>query len=118
VETRNPPEAASQNPADAEERKKALEQRRYRLLALATELERGSVVHHRVLRVNELNYLRDQAIKELRSQAKLPSGPKTLPGPKQINGSSGRAPCESLKMRKLCRLCGRDLHASMTLLPI
>ena len=68
-------------PEDAEERKKALEQRRSRLLALATELERGSIVHHRVLRVNELNYLRDQAIKELRSQAKLPSGPKTLPGP-------------------------------------
>jgi periplasmic protein TonB len=76
-----PPEAASENPADAEERRMALEQRRYRLLALATELERGSVVHHRVLRVNELNYLRDQAIKELRSQAKLPSGPKILPGP-------------------------------------
>lgn len=76
-----PPEAASQNPADAEERKRALEQRRSRLLALATELERGSIVHHRVLRVNELNYLRDQAIKELRSQAKLPSGPKILPGP-------------------------------------
>jgi periplasmic protein TonB len=76
-----PPEAASQNAADAEERKKALEQRRSRLLELVTELERGSIVHHRVLRVNELNYLRDQAIKELRSQAKLPSGPKTLPGP-------------------------------------
>jgi protein TonB len=76
-----PPEAASQNPADAEERKKALEQQRSRLLALATELERGSIVHHRVLRVNELNYLRDQAIKELRSQAKLSSGPKVLPGP-------------------------------------
>lgn len=76
-----PPEAASENPADAEERKRALEERRFRLLALATELERGSIVHHRVLRVNELNYLRDQAIKELRSQAKLPSGPKILPGP-------------------------------------
>ncbi len=76
-----PPEAASQNAAEAEERKGVLEQRRSRLLALATELERGSVVHHRVLRVNELNYLRDQAIKELRSQAKLPSGPRTLPGP-------------------------------------
>lgn len=76
-----PPEASLQNAADAEDRKKAIEQRRSSLLALATELERGSIVHHRVLRVNELNYLRDQAIKELRSQAKLPSGPKPLPGP-------------------------------------
>jgi protein TonB len=77
----NPPEMSPQNAADAEERKKAIEQKRSRLLALATELEGGNIVHHRVLRVNELNYLRDQAIKELRSQAKLPSGPKTLPGP-------------------------------------
>jgi protein TonB len=76
-----PPQASVESAEDAEERRKALEQRRSRLLALATELERGSVVHHRVLRVNELNYLRDQAIKELRSQAKLPSGPKPLPGP-------------------------------------
>ena len=46
-----------------------LEQRRSRLLALATELERGSIVHRRALRVNELTQLRDQAINELRSQA-------------------------------------------------
>ncbi|MGD0932227.1 MAG: energy transducer TonB [Candidatus Korobacteraceae bacterium] len=77
----NPPEMSAQNAQDAEERKKAIEERRSRLSALATELESGSIVHHRVLRVNELNYLRDQAIKELRSQVKLPSGPKTLPGP-------------------------------------
>jgi protein TonB len=77
----NPPEMSPQNAQDAEERKKAIEQKRTRLLSLATELERGSIVHHRVLRVNELNYLRDQAIKELRSQVKLPSGPRTLPGP-------------------------------------
>ena len=77
----NPPEMSAQNAQDAEERKKAIEERRSRLSALAIELESGSIVHHRVLRVNELNYLRDQAIKELRSQAKLPSGPKTLPGP-------------------------------------
>ena len=77
----NPPELSPQNAQDAEERKKAIEQKRTRLLSLATELERGSIVHHRVLRVNELNYLRDQAIKELRSQVKLPSGPRILPGP-------------------------------------
>src|ERR1039458_6671708 len=34
-----------------------LEQRRSRLLALATELERGSIVHRRALRVSELNQL-------------------------------------------------------------
>jgi hypothetical protein len=59
---------------------RALEQLRSRLLALATELERGSIVHRRAFRVNQLNQLRDEAIKELRSQAKL-EGPPTLPGP-------------------------------------
>ena len=58
-----------------------LEQRRSRLLALATELERGSIVHRRALRVNELNQLRDQAIDELRSQARPEGTPQTLPGP-------------------------------------
>ena len=47
----NPPELSPQNAQDAEERKKAIEQKRTRLLSLATELERGSIVHHRVLRV-------------------------------------------------------------------
>ncbi|MFI5116232.1 MAG: TonB family protein [Terriglobales bacterium] len=58
-----------------------LEQRRSRLLALATELERGSIVHRRALRVNELNQLRDQAIDELRSQAGPEGAPPPLPGP-------------------------------------
>ena len=60
---------------------RALEQLRSRLLALATELERGSIVHRRALRVNELNRLREQAINELRSQAALDGAPQTLPGP-------------------------------------
>jgi protein TonB len=60
---------------------RALEQLRSRLLALATELERGSIVHRRALRVNELNRLREQAINELRSQAGLKGAPQTLPGP-------------------------------------
>jgi hypothetical protein len=60
---------------------RTLEQLRSRLLALATELERGSIVHRRALRVNELNQLRDQAINELRSQARLEGAPQTLPGP-------------------------------------
>ena len=60
---------------------KAQEERRSRLLALATELEGGSVVHHRAQRVTELNQLRDQAIKELRSQAGSEATPLTLPGP-------------------------------------
>lgn len=58
-----------------------LAQQRDRLLALATELERGSVVHRRALRVDQLNQLRDQAIKELRSQSGLEGPPPTLPGP-------------------------------------
>jgi hypothetical protein len=58
-----------------------LEQLRGRLLALAGELERGSIVHRRAFRVKELNQLRDQAVNELRSQAGLEGAPQTLPGP-------------------------------------
>ncbi|MGA3316673.1 MAG: hypothetical protein ABSC64_09580 [Candidatus Korobacteraceae bacterium] len=60
---------------------RTLEQLRSRLLALATELERGRIVHRRALRVHELNQRRDQAINELRSQAGLEGAPQTLPGP-------------------------------------
>jgi len=60
---------------------KALGQLRTRLLTLATELERGSIVHRRAVRVSRLNQLRDQAIKELRSQARSDGVPQTLPGP-------------------------------------
>src|SRR5271165_7014501 len=49
---------------------RALQQLRSRVLALATELERGSIVHRRALRINEL-----------RSQASLEGAPPTLPGP-------------------------------------
>jgi TonB family protein len=58
-----------------------LEQLRSRLLALATELERGRIVHRRALRVDQLNQLRKQAINELRFQAGSGREPKTLPGP-------------------------------------
>jgi len=84
------PEASWQNRAEldallAEIQKileaRALQQLRSRVLALATELERGSIVHRRTLRINELNQLRDQAINELRSQASLEGAPPTLPGP-------------------------------------
>lgn len=57
------------------------EQLRFHLLALATELERGRIVHRRALRVNQLNQFREQAIKELRSRAGLDGTPQTLPGP-------------------------------------
>lgn len=60
---------------------RALGQLRARLLALATELERGSIVHRRAVRVSHLNQLRDRAIKELRSQARSERAPQTLPGP-------------------------------------
>jgi periplasmic protein TonB len=58
-----------------------LEQQRAGLLALATELERGRIVHRRAQRAHELNQLRELAINELRSQAGLEGGPQTLPGP-------------------------------------
>src|SRR5664280_453080 len=60
---------------------RTLEQLRSRLLALATELERGNIVHRRAHRLNELNQLCDQAINELRTQAGLEGAPQTLPGP-------------------------------------
>ena len=57
-----------------------LEQRRLRLTSLAGQLERGTIVHRRTVRQNQLQQLRDQAVKELRSQAALPN-PPTVPGP-------------------------------------
>ena len=60
---------------------RAIEQLRSRLLALATLLERGSIVHRRSFRVKQLNQLREQAINELRSQAGLKGTPQALPGP-------------------------------------
>jgi hypothetical protein len=60
---------------------RTLEQLRSRLSALATELGRGSIVHRRAFRVKELDQFRDQAISELRSQARVKGTPQTLPGP-------------------------------------
>lgn len=57
-----------------------IEQKRACLVALAAELERGTIVHRRTMRLNQLNQLRDQAIKELRSGAAVAS-PQSLPGP-------------------------------------
>lgn len=54
---------------------------RSRLLALATELEAGTVVHRRALRVDQVNQLREQAIIELRSHAERSGEPPILPGP-------------------------------------
>jgi len=70
-------DAATSATLDAKE----LEQRRSRLLDLAAELERGSIVHHRALRVTQLSQLRDQAITELRLQAGVKGRPPALPGP-------------------------------------
>jgi len=73
-------QAASQASSESEDTKE-LEQRRARLLALATELERGEVVHHRAMRVTQVNQLREQAIQELRLQAVVARPPAILPGP-------------------------------------
>lgn len=54
---------------------------RERLRTLAAELERGSIVHHRAVRVSQLNQLRDDAVKELRNQANATGMPAPLPGP-------------------------------------
>ena len=54
---------------------------RERLRSLAAELRRGSIVHHRAVRVNQLNQLRDEAVKELKGQAEAKGMPAPLPGP-------------------------------------
>jgi len=56
------------------------EEMRARLNSLADELQRGTIVHRRTVRVNQMNQLREQAIKELRSHA-AQSKPTSLPGP-------------------------------------
>ncbi len=58
-----------------------IQQQRSRLLAMAAELERGAIVHRRIARQNQLNELRDQAIKELKAEAAAKGAPQTLPGP-------------------------------------
>ena len=60
---------------------KTISDARSRLLALATELEQGDIVHRRALRVAHLNHLRAEAVQELRSQAEAEAVPPTLPGP-------------------------------------
>jgi chemotaxis protein histidine kinase CheA len=55
--------------------------RRSRLLDLAAGLQRGSVVHRRAARVEQVNQLRDNAIQELRSLAESDEAPPPLPGP-------------------------------------
>jgi TonB family protein len=57
-----------------------VEQQRSRLLALAVELERGTIVYRRALRVSEVNQLREQAVAELRAHAQS-DAPPMLPGP-------------------------------------
>jgi hypothetical protein len=54
---------------------------RSRILELATELERGAVVHRRTLRIDQTNLLREHAVMELRSTADLQGEPPVLPGP-------------------------------------
>lgn len=57
------------------------QERRAKLVALAAELEAGTVRHRFQARSTELNALRLDAIKELRSEAALPEQGKELPGP-------------------------------------
>ena len=60
---------------------RAIEQLRSRLLDLAAELERGTIVHRRELRVEQVNQLREQAINELLDHAGSDGAPPPLPGP-------------------------------------
>ena len=58
-----------------------IEELRTQLFDLAAELERGSIVHRRAVRVTEVNELRQQAIDELMEQSAADAPPKFLPGP-------------------------------------
>ncbi len=58
-----------------------VEQRRSRLLDLASELDAGAVRHRFESRAASLNSLRLDAVRELRVTAALPSQDKELPGP-------------------------------------
>ncbi len=80
-ENREELDALIQEEIENGQKAKDLEQRRLRLFALATELERGSIVHRRAIRVEELNQFRGQAVSELRSQADLDDATPVLPGP-------------------------------------
>jgi len=63
------------------EKNRELKARRSRLTDLAAGLQRGSVVHRRAARVDQVNQLRDDAIKELRGLAEKEEVPPSLPGP-------------------------------------
>jgi len=57
------------------------EERRTRLLELASEFEAGSIKHRFESRVSALNALRQEAVDQLRADAALKEQAKVLPGP-------------------------------------
>jgi hypothetical protein len=81
------PDASWQNRDELEtlldniERNREVQSRRSRLVDLASGLQRGSVVHRRAARVDQVNQLRDSAINELRTLAEREEVPPSLPGP-------------------------------------
>ncbi len=79
-QTREELEAVLDEIAKREEARR-IEQQRCRLRALAQELETGSIVHRRAHRVEQMNQLRDEAVKELRAHAEVEGAPPSLPGP-------------------------------------
>src|SRR5215469_1512934 len=75
------PDASWQNRDELEvlleriERERELKVRRSRLLDLASGLQRGSVVHRRATRVDQVNQLREKAIQELQTLAEREEAP-------------------------------------------
>ena len=88
-----------------------VEQQQSRLLALAAELECGTVVHRRALRVSEVNQLREQAVAELRPMRNRKRRQR-YPVQQRHNGSSGRVACRSRTMLNVCSFCKVGLHVS------
>jgi hypothetical protein len=67
------------------ERNREINARRSRLLDLAAGLQRGSVLHRRAARVEQVNELRDKAVRELQGLAARDEVPPSLPGPEPDN---------------------------------
>lgn len=97
---------------------RATEQLRSRLLALATELERGTIVHRRAVRIEQVNQLRDQAIQELRSQAAPGEHHGFCQARQQSNGLNGHVVWTIPRTPNPFGHFGTALHTLMSLLPI
>jgi hypothetical protein len=93
------------------------QQRRNKLSDLANELEAGTIKHRLEARAAVLSKLRQEAVKQLKTEAALADQVKDLPGPPRISGCVGPAICRKRRMVSLSRACARISPPSIALLP-